>query len=64
MTSVIKRKASIEREISRIHELGLNGEDTLKAMCDLVTALLKLQKEDDSAKLRKIVDLLDGRRKS
>ncbi len=64
MTLVIKRKASIEREISRIHELGLNGEDTLKAMCDLVTALLKLQKGDDSAKLRKIVDLLDGRRKS
>lgn len=64
MTLVIKRKASIDKEISRIHELELDGEDTLKAMCNLVTALLKLQKGEDSAKLRKIVDLLDGRRKS
>jgi hypothetical protein len=64
MTLVIKRKASIEREISRIQELGLDREDTLKAMCNLVAALLQLQKKDDSAKLRKIVDLLDGRRKS
>ena len=56
MTLVIKRKASIDKEVSRIHELGLDGEDTLKAMCNLVTALLKLQKGEDSAKLRKIVD--------
>lgn len=64
MTLDIKRKESIDKEISRIRELGLDSEDTLKIMSDLISALLKLQNREDNEKLKNISHLLDVRRET
>ena len=64
MTLDIKRKESIDKEISRIRELRLDSEDTLKIMSDLISALLKLQNREDNEKLKNISHLLDVRRET
>lgn len=40
-----RREKEIIKDINRIKELGLSGEDTLKMACSLINALVKLNKE-------------------
>ncbi len=64
MSVTTRRKKDIELDIRRITELELDGEDTLKTLCQLVDFMSSFQ--DDSAKkeIRKIDLYLRERRNS
>ncbi|MCE7748087.1 MAG: hypothetical protein GPJ51_06800 [Candidatus Heimdallarchaeota archaeon] len=46
MTVITRRKKDIELDIKRIHELNLNGEDTLNTLCQLMDFMSSFQDEE------------------
>ncbi len=54
MNITTRRKKDIELDIRRIHELNLSGEDTLRALCQLMDFMSGFQEGLDKEKILRI----------
>lgn len=54
MSVTTRRKKDIELDIRRINELKLNGEDTLKTLCQLMDFMSSFQEDSTKKEILKI----------
>ncbi len=62
MKVTTRRKKDIELDIRRIHNLNLSGEDTLKALCQLMDFMSSFQVDSSKEEVLKIDQYLRERR--
>ncbi|MCE7743441.1 MAG: hypothetical protein GOP50_13400 [Candidatus Heimdallarchaeota archaeon] len=62
MNVTTRRKKDIELDIRRIQELNLSGEDTLKALCQLMDFMSSFQTDSHKKEVLKIDLYLRDRR--